>query len=322
MQQNNLKSLFWSMLKAIFVGIILATVAIFIYKFFTTPNTTMSSQKIVSEEDEEDPTFISRFSRAVISEPDNSKEIIEQAKNSLPQTTNKKISAGSYVVINLDTDMIVLEKDADKLQPLASVTKLVTAVVARKLIDQSKYVTIDEKILGIYGSEGKLRFGEKLRVSELMYPMLMVSSNDSAEAIAQSYTYGRNKFIKEMNLFVNSIGAYRTYFKDASGLSSQNVSTAQDLSIIIKWILKNDPGIFDITLLKSMTIRTHTWTNPTHFLNLTSYIGGKNGYTPEANRTSVSLFKIGKYKRTYGVVLLGSSQRDNDTLDLLDEALR
>lgn len=310
------------MLKAIFVGMVIAAVAIIGYRFMATTHVTMSSQKIISEEDPEDSSVITRFSRAFISSPDDSREIIEQAKNSLPKPANSKISAKSYVVINLDTNMVVLEKDAEKLQPLASVTKLVTAIVARKLIDQNKYVTIDQKILGIYGSEGNLRFGEKLRVGELIYPMLMVSSNDSAEAVAQAYDLGRDKFIKEMNIWVNSIGAYRTYFKDASGLSPQNVSTAQDLSIIIQWVLKNDPEILDITLLKSKTIRTHTWTNPTHFLNLTSYIGGKNGYTPEADRTSVSLFKIGKYKRTYGVVLLGSSQRDSDTLDLLDEVLR
>ena len=310
------------MLKAIFVGMVIAAVVIIGYRFVATTNVSMSSQKTISEEDPEDSSVITRFSREFISSPDDSKEIIEQAKNSLPKPANSKISAKSYVVINLDTNVVVLEKDADKLQPLASVTKLVTAIIARKLIDQNKYVTIDQKILGVYGSEGNLRFGEKLRVGELMYPMLMVSSNDSAEAVAQAYDPGRDKFIKEMNIWVNSIGAYRTYFKDASGLSPQNVSTAQDLSIIIQWVLKNDPEILDITLLKSKTIRTHTWTNPTHFLNLTSYIGGKNGYTPEADRTSVSLFKIGKYKRTYGVILLGSSQRDSDTLDLLDEALR
>ncbi len=310
------------MLKAIFVGMVIAAVVIIGYRFVATTNVSMSSQKVISEEDPEDSSVITKFSREFISSPDNSKEIIEQAKNSLPKPANSKVTAKSYVVINLDTNMVVLEKDAEKLQPLASVTKLVTAIVARKLIDQNKYVTIDQKILGVYGSEGNLRFGEKLRVGELMYPMLMVSSNDSAEAVAQAYDLGRDKFIKEMNIWVNSIGAYRTYFKDASGLSSQNVSTAQDLSIIVQWVLKNDPEIFNITLLKSKTIRTHTWTNPTHFLNLTSYIGGKNGYTPEADRTNVSLFKIGKYKRTYGVILLGSSQRDNDTLDLLDEALR
>mgnify|MGYP002345793555 CR=1 FL=1 len=322
MRQNNLLALLWSMLKAIFVGMVIAAVVIIGYRFVATTNVSMSSQKTISEEDPEDSSVITRFSREFISSPDDSKEIIEQAKNSLPKPANSKISAKSYVVINLDTNVVVLEKDADKLQPLASVTKLVTAIIARKLIDQNKYVTIDQKILGVYGSEGNLRFGEKLRVGELMYPMLMVSSNDSAEAVAQAYDPGRDKFIKEMNIWVNSIGAYRTYFKDASGLSPQNVSTAQDLSIIIQWVLKNDPEILDITLLKSKTIRTHTWTNPTHFLNLTSYIGGKNGYTPEADRTSVSLFKIGKYKRTYGVILLGSSQRDSDTLDLLDEALR
>jgi D-alanyl-D-alanine carboxypeptidase len=56
-------------------------------------------------------------------------------------------------------------------------------------------------------------------------------------------------------------------------------------------------------------------------LNLTSYIGGKNGYTPEANRTGLSIFKLGSKEKIFSVIILGSSMRDNDTLDLLDEAV-
>ena len=274
------------------------------------------------EEGEVDPSFVSRFSRVFIYSSDNGKEIIQSAKNSLPKTSNLKISASAYAVIDLDRNALLIEKNSEQLLPIASVTKLVTAVVAKKLLNEDLYVTMSDKILSTYGNEAKFRIGEKLRVSELFYPLLMVSSNDSSEALAQSYSKGRINFMKEMNNWVNSIGAYRTYFADPSGLSVKNVSTTKDLSIIVKWILVNEPEIFDITLLKSKTTRTHTWINPTHFLNLTSYAGGKNGYTPEANRTSVALFKLGKQNRLYGVILLDSAARDSDILDLLEEAIR
>ncbi len=286
-------------------------------------NTTLSSSnEIKIEEEEQDPSFVSKFSRVFIYSADNGKEIIESAKNSLPKITNINVTAKSYAVIDFDRNAILLEKNSEKLMPIASVTKLVTAVVAKKLLNQNNTVNISQKVLNTYGNEGWLRIGEKIKISELLYPLLMVSSNDASEALAQSYVYGRKNFIKEMNEWVNNIGAYRTYFTDPSGLSPTNVSTTKDLGIITNWIIKNDPEIFKITLLKSKKIRTHVWVNPTHFLNLSSYEGGKNGYTPEANRTSVSLFKLGNAQKIYGVVLLGSANRDADILNLLQEALK
>ena len=251
--------------------------------------------------------------------PDDNLKIIEATKSTLPRESKTKVTAESYQVTDISDNSIILQKDQSRLFPLASVSKLVTAVVARKLIDSEKYVTLTPKILSTYGNEAKFRVGEKIKVGELMYPLLMVSSNDSAEALASAYPLGRQKFLKEMNNWVNSIGAYRTYFRDPSGLSPENVSTAEDVSIITKWILANDPEIFDITLTKTKTIRTHTWTNATHFLNLSTFAGGKNGYTPEAGRTSVYLFRLGKQKKLFSVVILDSSARDVDTMNLIDQ---
>ncbi len=75
-------------------------------------------------------------------------------------------------------------------------------------------------------------------------------------------------------------------------------------------------------MVKSKQIRLHNWVNPTHFLNLTSYAGGKNGYLPEAGRTSVSLWRLGNNKRLYLSIILGSSNRDADTLKVLDLSLK
>lgn len=272
------------------------------------------------EEADQDPSFVSRFSRVFIYSADDGREIIESAKDTLPGPASKKVTGLSYLVMDMDRGAIVVEKDSDRMLPIASVSKLVTAVVARKLIDENQSITVTSKALATYGNEAKLREGEKFKMKELLYPLLMVSSNDTAEILAREY--GREKFITAMNDWVSSIGAYRTYFADPSGLSPQNVSTVRDLSIITKWIWENDPEIFDITLIKSKTVRTHTWTNPTHFLNLDSYAGGKNGYTPEANRTSVALFKLGKYERLYSVMLTGSDSRDSDILELLEEAVK
>lgn len=317
-----------SFLTAIIVGVGIAYAGIFAVQVITKPHVQNAVAidetipELLKEEGEIDPTFISRFSRGFIY---SAEKVIEDAGGvSLTAQVNPKISATSYIVTDIDQDIVIEERDADRLLPIASITKLVTAVVARKVFKEKTRIEITQKILLTEGDSGKFRFAEKFRVDEILFPLLMVSSNDAAEALSQTYDaeHGKGKFIKEMNAWVNSIGAYRTYFRDPSGLSESNVSTAKDISIILKWIKEHEPGILDITLTKTKSIRLHTWTNPTHFLNLSSYEGGKNGFTAEAKLTSASIFSFGKPKKYYSVVLLGSSQRDVDTLSVLNKALK
>lgn len=225
------------------------------------------------------------------------------------------ITAKGYIVLDLSTNTVVSEKDSTTLMPIASITKLVTAIVARRHINGNQRITMSDKIIATYGNTAGFQKGETIRAEDLLYPLLMVSSNDAAEAFANEY--GRKDFIREMNAVAQEIGAYRTYFKDPSGLSPLNVSTASDLALIIDWIRKNDPRIIELTNLNSKTIRTHTWTNPTHFLSWSQYIGGKNGYIPEAGRTAVSLFEMGPERKLYAIVVLGSSSRDTDMLKLI-----
>ncbi len=310
-----------SILTAVVVGSGSAFIGIEGYKTWNQPAKTVD---LVDElHGEEDPTFISKFSRVFMYDV-NKEAAVKDAWKNLPESSigkiNEPITALAYNVTNLSRNSDIMEKNADTLLPIASVTKLVTAVVARKLMDEDKEIVITKDTLKTEGNTGYLKLGEKFKMKELLYPLLMVSSNDAAEALARAY--GRKDFIKEMNNWTNSIGAYRTYFKDSSGLSPQNVSTASDLSVIAKWIKENEPDIFDITLAKNKSIRTHTWINPTHFLNLSTYAGGKNGYIPEADRTSVSLFSVGWPREIYSVVLLGSKQRDTDMAAVLNQALR
>lgn len=243
-------------------------------------------------------------------------DLLNAATMALPRSKDARVTAHGYIVRNLTTDDDPIAYNPDRLLPIASLTKLVTAAVARKVIPLNERITISPKIMSTYGNTAGFREGETFVASDLMYPLLMVSSNDAAEAYAASY--GRAKFIREMNDFAQSIGAYRTYFADPSGLSPDNVSTPRDLTIILDYLRRNDPTILSVTQLKSKTVRDHTWINPTHFLSLSNYMGGKNGYTPEANRTAASLFTVGKNKDLVAVVVLGSDSRDSDELALLN----
>ncbi|HTK33104.1 MAG TPA: serine hydrolase [Candidatus Paceibacterota bacterium] len=242
-------------------------------------------------------------------------DLINAAANALPQGQISHVTAKAYIVKDMTTGQVIVDQNSNQLLPIASLTKLVTAVVARKLIPDISRISITKSVTSTYGNTADFVAGETFTANDLLYPLLMVSSNDAAEAFAQYY--GRAKFIQAMNEFTQSIGAYRTSFSDPSGLDPKNISTANDLALIMKWIYKNDPTIVGITELKAKTIRSHTWINPTHFLSWSYYVGGKNGYLPEANRTNVSLFKWGEKSDVYTIVVLGSGQRDADTLALL-----
>ncbi|MFA6601521.1 MAG: serine hydrolase [Candidatus Paceibacterota bacterium] len=262
-----------------------------------------------------DGTSISGLRRSFRYSANEEEDLINAATIALPNIGAKGVGAVAYLVKNLETGNVSASRNPDKLLPIASLTKLVTAVIARQKIDPEDRVVITKQIMSTYGNTGQFKVNETLRAGDLIYPLLMVSSNDAAEALARQA--GRAKFLAAMNDFAQSIGAYRTTFTDPSGLSPDNRSTVDDLALILEWIRKNDPEIITITNLKSKTVRTHTWLNPTHFLSWSNYLGGKNGYTDEANRTGAALFKMGDKKEVYAVVILGSSSRDQDMVKLL-----
>ncbi|OHA16585.1 MAG: hypothetical protein A3C79_01495 [Candidatus Taylorbacteria bacterium RIFCSPHIGHO2_02_FULL_45_28] len=264
-----------------------------------------------------DGTSISGGKRTIRYTASEEENLINAAAQALPAASGKGITAKGYILKNLTLDDVTVEHNPDQLMPIASLTKLATAVVARRLIDPNERIIVGRNVMATYGNTAGFRVGETFKASDLLYPLLMVSSNDSAEAFALAY--GRPQFIRAMNDWAQSIGAYRTYFADASGLSSQNVSTVNDLTLMLDWIRKNDPMIIETTALKSKTIRSHTWVNPTHFLSWSYYIGGKNGYTTEANSTGASLFTLGKSKNVYAIVVLGSGNRDADVIKLLEK---
>lgn len=264
-----------------------------------------------------DGTSISGITRTIRYTATEEEDFINSISLSLANSLDQNISAKGYIIKNITTGNTISENNSDKLLPIASITKLATAVIARKLLDPDEKVVITKSIISTYGNTALFSIGETLRVKDIMYPLLMVSSNDAAEALAQDY--GKEKFILAMNNWAQSIGAYRTYFADPSGLSAKNISSVNDLVIILDWIIKNDPEIIAITKLTTRTTRAHTWNNPTHFLSWSYYIGGKNGYTTEANRTSASLFSLGTNNNTYAVVVLGSKNRDADIIKLLSK---
>lgn len=235
-----------------------------------------------------------------------------------------KLSASSFLVGDVNNNKIILALNSSTTYPFASVTKLMTALVAKQVVNLHETATISKQTAATYGSEGLLRAGEKIIVGDLLYPMLLESSNDAAEALAAHY--GRQQFINLMNQKASAIGMFSTTYADASGLSYKNAGSAQDLFKLTAYIQKVSPEIYDTTRVRQYDILNHHWTNHNHFLVLSSFAGGKNGFTDEAKRTSVALFtlpltsKDGKLTemRTLALIILHSENREGDVAKLLN----
>lgn len=235
-----------------------------------------------------------------------------------------KVSAEAFIVADVDTGEVIMERASQAVLPMASVTKLMTAIVTKENIDLHHFASVSKSSYNTYGTEGDLVFGEKIMIADLLYPLLLESSNDAAEVLADDY--GREEFLGLLNGKAQDIGMDSTYFEDPSGLSPSNVTTATDLLRLAFYLKSTYPDLLDITRVKEYAIGTHAWENKNKFLTYPNFIGGKNGFINEAKQTTVSFFKVsfrGEDKnsdakqRNVVVILLKSSDRDVDASNIL-----
>lgn len=231
---------------------------------------------------------------------------------------NLKLSSEAYIVGDLNTGEIILAKNEDKQLPIASVSKLMTAIVADEISKNKDVAKVSSKALSTYGQNGNFRKGEQIKTKDLIYPLLLQSSNDAAEILAEHW--GRDFFLEKMNLLAKDLKMENTSYNDPSGLSSKNVSTVADLFKLTGYINKNKSNIFEITKKRSYTIKNHSWFSTNQFLHKKEYIGGKSGYTDLAKQTVISVFNLplGKdISRPIGIALLGSKDRVKDVEAIL-----
>jgi hypothetical protein len=224
-----------------------------------------------------------------------------------------KITAKSYMVADLDSGAVITSYGEKIPLPIASLSKMMTALVSLETINQYKETKVSRTAYGTYGAQGNLLTGEKIKISDVLYPLLLESSNDAAEVLAEFA--GRSTFIKNMNDKAASIGLFNTSFEDPSGLSKNNISTAEDLFKLARYIYKYKSYIFEITKLKDYTSGKHTWYSNSKFRNDDNYLGGKNGYTDEAHHTLVTMIELplGEFqKRKIAIVLLNAEKTEKD----------
>jgi len=210
------------------------------------------------------------------------------------------LGSSKALVVNQDTNEVIFAKNTDSPTPIASVTKLMTAmVVLDAKLDMDEVVTVtDEDIDYLKGTSSRLSLGTELTRGDLLNLALIASENRAASALASSYPGGRGKFIRQMNQKAASLGMVNSHFSDSTGLDSSNVSTAEDLAKMVNAAYQY-PEIRTISTSASYDVylpnRGHTTFNNTNGLvrNSDWEIGlSKTGYISEAGRCLVMQAKL------------------------------
>ena len=205
------------------------------------------------------------------------------------------VSAQSCILIEATTGYVLYEKDADAVMPMASTTKLFTALMIRECCQLDEIVTVSETAAGIEGSSSYLQAGERISVEQLLYALLLSSGNDAAEALAE-HAFGGNRdaFIDYMNRRAWEMGLVSTAFTNPSGLPDEShYTTARELAQIGRFAHR-DPVISRIVASKNITFTsedgiTHSYSNHNSLLSMYDYATGmKTGFTKAAGRCLVS----------------------------------
>lgn len=248
----------------------------------------------------------------VIDKFNDNYEYPKQASQPFPN-----VSAESYLVADLGSGFVFAEKNSRDKLPIASLTKLMTALVVAENIDLTRSITVKESMLTAYGTLDHLETGKDLRVVELFYPLLVESSNNTAEVL--TYFLGREKTIALMNEKARSILMPKTTFADPSGYDSGNISTVQDLFYLARYILNNRPPLFEITRSKPVTSfggigfnLDELW-NKNVFSADETFVGGKTGFIKESKYNGLFVFRFkteDNEERDVAIILLASPHQD------------
>lgn len=233
---------------------------------------------------------------------------------------NLSLSGESYILMDELSGRVLYEKNAHNKMPMASTTKIMTALVAIENGAKDDIICIDEKAVGIEGSSIYLREGERMTLEDILYGLMLRSGNDSAVAIGIHIGGTVENFVKMMNEKADSIGAKNTHFTNPNGLhDDMHYSTSYDLALITREAFKYDlfKEIVGTKLYTSTREKNNFYLNKNKTLwECQGGDGVKTGYTTSSGRCLVSSAKR-KNMRLIAVTLNG---RDwfNDNYKLIE----
>lgn len=230
-------------------------------------------------------------------------------------------SAKAAILINGDTGEVIYEHNADERLPMASTTKIMTALLLCEMGDLGKEITVSAEMLRVEGSSMGLLPDDKVTLHDLLYGLLLASGNDAANVVAFTLGGTVNGFAGLMNKKAEELGLLNTHFVTPSGLDAEgHYTTARDLAKLARIAMQNE----DFAKAVSSKTATLCYGNPPYKRTLTNHnkllksfdgaVGVKTGFTKKSGRCLVSAAKRdGKY--VIAVTLNdGNDWQDHSTL--------
>lgn len=267
-----------------------------------------------------------------ISKQEKERLIKENTKKYQPQKTSKTqesgldLSAISAIVVDQETNEIIYQKNSQEQLPPASIAKVLTFSIVIEQFKPEKYITISQRASEQISNKINMKPGEKLKTSDLLYGLMMISANDAAYAFADAYPGGFEKFMKAMNSKVEILGLKNSNFKNPAGLDEEGqLSSAFDMATITTYALKQHPEFIQYAGKKTEHSVYMTENNEPHWWfghlsamlkRYSGMIAAKTGYTDEARSTYIGVAE--RNGKRLVVVILGSDDANNDVTNLLD----
>lgn len=233
-----------------------------------------------------------------------------------------EIKAKAAGIFDLDGNKFLFQKNIKEKLPIASLTKIITAIITLENLALEDIITVSKKAIMAEGENGNLIVNEKLTVRDLLYIMLMESSNDAAVVLSSATD---TNFMDLTNQKIQELGLKNTYLVDPTGISQWNYSTIFELAQIVKYSL-NQPliwqilGVNETEISSQEQIAKHHLSNTNKLLvSIPDMIGGKTGFTEEAGGCMITLIKIPDNPGKYFITLIfGSENRELETKQLIE----
>lgn len=249
-----------------------------------------------------------------------------------PKPNPDSFSAKSILVATLNDSgpqKILFAKNQNLKLPIASLAKLMTAEVVMENFDLGEEIIISKEAVAQDENFGQLKSGEKLTAGDLLYLILMESSNDAAWALAESI--GVDSFVNAMNRKAQGLAMTSTLFTNPAGLDPDlpagpiGYSSAEDLAVLAAYMLRNHPIIWEISVMPSVELYSPDQTLHHRIINTNELIsvvprlaGGKTGWTPKAKGCLILIQKALNNRGYLIYIILGSDDRFGEMRELVD----
>lgn len=250
---------------------------------------------------------------------------LAETKLTVTESTDTKtpillLEAASAAIYDLTDNKLVYSKSPDLPRPLASLTKIMTAIVSSEQLGYDHFVYISDSAITTEEVAGWFTPGEIFSVRDLLTSLFLVSSNDAAVALAEQLELP--KFIENMNNKAAFLDMDNTVFLDPAGLNPNTHGTVSDLINLAKYLYSEKPELVNISRQTEANITDRLFGHFKSYANIhplaseSFFRGGKTGYLAEAQGNLITFWQA--YDHTFLFVVLGAPDREVATRNLID----